>query len=81
MRSFSWRRCLVANSEWRMVNSERFYPSFTFPNPRFPIHYSLLTIRYSLTQPRSDLMISVMVTPSLSSTSTTSPRATRRSLT
>jgi hypothetical protein len=30
---------------------------------------------------RSLLMISVMVTPSLSSTSTTSPRATRRSLT
>ncbi|XKH38073.1 hypothetical protein ACIU1J_26745 [Azospirillum doebereinerae] len=29
-------------------------------------------------QPRSDLMISVMVTPSRSSTTTTSPRATRR---
>ena len=32
-------------------------------------------------QPRSALMISVMVTPSLSSTSTTSPRATSRLLT
>ncbi len=35
----------------------------------------------SHTQFRSALMISVMVTPSFSSTSTTSPRATRRSFT
>src|SRR5690606_4893305 len=35
----------------------------------------------ALPDQRSDLMISVMVTPSLSSTSTTSPRPTKRSLT
>ena len=62
----------------RMASGERRMRVIRFP-PLFAIRHSLFAC--SRHHPRSALMISVMVTPSFSSTSTTSPRATRRLLT
>ena len=68
----------VAVRRSRMASGERRTRVIRFP-PLFAIRHSLFAC--SPHQPRSALMISVMVTPSFSSTRTTSPRATRRLLT